>query len=184
MDRHHLCEFLLGAGLVTRERLDDAVAEQRGAAAPVRLLALLVDRGAVDESPLTQALSRKLSIPWVRIEHNDVNSAVLALVPRDTAERFSLFPVYVRRETSGPPTLFVAMDDPTWEEALFTVSIVAGMPVRPLLATRSQVGAAIARHYAARDTGRPTRPAVPIADNDDLIVIEYPSEIPCSASAY
>jgi type IV pilus assembly protein PilB len=184
MDRHHLCEFLLSAGLVTRERLDDALAEQRASAAPVRLLALLVERGGVAEIALTQALSRRLSIPWVRVEPHEATGSVLALIPRDTAERFSLFPVYVRREQSGPPTLYVAMDDPTWEEALFTVSIVAGMPVRPLLATRSQVSAAIARHYAARDTGRPTRPAIPVADNDDLIVIEYTSEIPRRASAY
>lgn len=183
MDRHSLCEFLLSAGLVTRERLDDALAEQRAAPTPVRLLALLVERGDVDEAALTQALSRRLSVPWVRVEQNEVAPPVLALVPRDTAERFSLFPVYVRREPSGPPTLFVAMDDPTWEEALFTVSIVAGMPVRPLLATRSQVAAAIERHYAARDSGRPTRPAVPVADNDDLIVVEYPSEFPSRAAA-
>lgn len=174
MDRHTLCEFLLREKLITGLRLEEALAEERRAQTPVRLLALLVERGDVSEAALAHALSRRLSVPWVRAALLEPGVGVLKLVPRDAAERFSLFPVYVRRDPMAASTLYVAMDDPTWEEALLTVSVMAGMPVRPLLATRSQIAAAIAHHFGSRPSSRPTQPAEPV-DADGRPSLEPPA---------
>lgn len=185
MTRIQLADLLLRSGLTTQDRVQAALADLRQAATPGRFIAALVDGGYVDEVALTQMLSRELSIPWVSLDMPEVPQTVLSLVPRDTAERFSLVPVYIRREQSGPPTLFVAMDDPTWEEALYTVSVMSSMPIRPLLAPRSQVRAALQRWYAPRgEDMRPTCPSIPIADNDDeeFIHVEYASDLPLRAS--
>lgn len=185
MTRIQLADLLLRTGLITQDRVQAALSDLRQAPVPGRFTAALVDGGYIDDTTLTRVLSRELSIPWVSLDMPEAPQAVLSLVPRDTAERYSLVPVYIRREQSGPPTLFVAMDDPTWEEALYTVSVMASMPVRPLIAPRSQVRSAFQRWYAPRsDDSRPTCPSIPIADNDDeeLIHVEYASELPLRAS--
>jgi type IV pilus assembly protein PilB len=184
MNDNTLHAFVLSEGLASHSQLNGLLTLQRSTTPPTRLLRLLVAHGYVSDKTLAKALSRWLSIPWVRIEDNDVTAALLSLVPREIARRFTLFPVYLRRGPNSPTTLFVAMDDPTWEEALLTVTVVAGMPVRPLVATRAQLLAAIERHYEAPNTERPTYPALPAAENDDVIVVEYPSDLSCCVAVH
>ncbi len=176
MTRQQLCEVLLGEGLIARPRLDAALEALARSHTPRRLVAWLVDRGEVDEVRLAAALAKHLAVPIASLELFEAQTGCLALLPRDVCERFSMFPVYVRREPTGPATLFVAMDDPTWEEALFTASIVAGLPARPLVAARSAIATAIQDWYSPRRAERPTRPARPAADND-TVSVEYPSEL-------
>ncbi len=136
------------AGAITRERLDDALAEQRRRGAlPGRLVVILIERGDVTEGAVVRAVAQELCLPWVSMRHVDVSDTLTRLIPRRTAEEFCVMPVYVRRELKGPLTLYLAMDDPTWEEALYTSSVIAGMPVRPMVAAHSEVVAAIAEHY-------------------------------------
>lgn len=136
------------AGAITREQLGDALAEQRRRGAlPGRLVVILIERGDVTEGAVVRAVAQELCLPWVSMRHVDVSDTLTRLIPRRTAEEFCVMPVYVRRDNKGPLTLYLAMDDPTWEEALYTASVIAGMPVRPMVAARSELVAAIAEHY-------------------------------------
>ncbi len=158
------------AGLLSQAALDAFSADQPGSLATPLATALL-DRGLVDDRDLARALSQELSVPWVSLARAEPGRSVLSLVPRDVAERHTLVPVYVRREGLAPPTLYVATVDPTREEGLYTVAIFSGMAVRPLVAPRSEIRAAITRWYQRRSADeRPTLPAVSVseADLDDL----------------
>ena len=61
-----------------------------------RLGTLLVERGLVTETQLTQILSQQLSVPWVSLYHIDFSRQLLNLVPREVAEQYCLVPIYVR----------------------------------------------------------------------------------------
>ena len=165
-NRNHLGEILVKAGLLSQAALDAFSAEHPSAlAAP--LATALIDRGLVDDRDLARALSQELSVPWVSLAKAEPGRSVLSLVPRDVAERHTLVPVYVRREGLAPPTLYVATVDPTREEGLYTVAVFAGMAVRPLIAPRSEIRAAISRWYYRRSADeRPTLPALSVSDAD------------------
>jgi hypothetical protein len=156
MDRFHLAELLVHSGAASAQRVDDALETVRSSPSPLRLVSVLLDTGGVREAEVAQLFARHLVLPWVALASLEVPKVVRSLLPGDTARRFTMFPVYVRREGRGPPTLFVAIEDPTWEEALATASIVAGLPVRAVIATRTQIRAAIAQSYPL-----PSSPSAP-----------------------
>lgn len=154
------------AGLLSQAALDALSAEHPSVtAAPLAMT--LIDRGLVDDRDLARALAQELSVPWVSLAKAEPGRSVLSLVPRDVAERYTLVPVYVRREGLAPATLYVATVDPTREDGLYTVAVFAGMAVRPLIAPRSEIRAAIARWYHRRSADeRPTLPALAVSDAD------------------
>lgn len=174
MSRNPVGEILVRAGLLSKTRLDEISAELPRSG-PSRLVATLVDHNVVHDRDIARILSLELSVPWVSLAHADPPRSVSTLVPHDVAERHCMAPVYVRREPKGPPTLFVAIDDPTNEEALYTVAVFAGMAVRPVIAPRSEIRALIARWYQRTvPQERPTLPVVAMNESDleELFVLD------------
>jgi type IV pilus assembly protein PilB len=143
--RLRLGEILVDAGVLKQKRLEAALAlqKQRG----IRLGQILLQEGFISEPQLVQALSRRLSIPWVSLDYVDIADELLELVPAHVAEEFFLIPVYVQSLDRKNRTLFVAMNDPTDEVALRFVSASAGMLVKPMVAGPSDISAAIQTHY-------------------------------------
>ncbi len=162
LPRIRIGQLLVDAGLLSAEVLELALEHQK--ADGRRLGTLLVERGFVDETQLTQILSHQLSVPWVSLLHIEFSRKLLDLVPRATAECFCLVPIYVRHVRSQGDTLYVAMEDPTNDEALRACSSFAGLPVRAMIAPPSDVRAAIRAYYGGvpiatrRDPGEPTPP--------------------------
>lgn len=150
MARLRIGELLTLAKVITEEQLQSALAHPRDAGQ--RLGDVLVQLGFVSEMQLTQTLSQQLSVPWVSLYHVDFSRQLLDLVPRDAAERYCLVPIFVRKVRKQGDTLYVAMDDPTNEQALADVTQFAGLPARPMIASKSDIRNAI-RVYYAPDAG-------------------------------
>jgi type IV pilus assembly protein PilB len=157
--RLRLGDMLVQAGMLSAEKLAQALAAQRERGG--RLGEILVAEGFVSETQLTQTLSNQLSVPWVSLHHVDFTRALLNHVPRELAERFGLVPVYVRAVRREGDTLFVAMDDPTNEEALAAVSAAAGLPVRPMVAAPSDIRRAIRAYYGGASGAPAASPSHP-----------------------
>jgi type IV pilus assembly protein PilB len=139
---------LVDAGLLSQSQLEAALEEQRlQGGGGKRLGQLIVTLGFVTEGQLARVLSQQLAVPWVSLAHIDFSPSLLALVDRELAERYTVIPVYVRRERRDGDTLFLAMDDPTQDDVLRVVSERAKMPVRPMIAPPSDIKTAIARAY-------------------------------------
>lgn len=138
-------ELLVEAGVLSRSQLEQALFAQRKDGR--KLGQLLIELGLVSEIQLTQTLSRQLSVPWVSLYHVDFSRSLLNLVARETAERFSLVPIFVRRVRKQGETLYVAMDDPTNEAAIEHVARAASLPVKPMIACPSDIRAAIRVYY-------------------------------------
>ena len=101
-----LGQVLVEDGLITREQLGQALAEQK--ASKHRLGYVLVKLGLVQEIEITKVLARQYRMPAVDLSRFDVDSRILKLIPADLALKSIVLPL--KREGR---TLTVAMADPT-----------------------------------------------------------------------
>ncbi len=158
--RMRIGELLVGANAITAAQLDEALKHPRKEGE--RLGDVLVSLGMVSETQLTQALSQQLAIPWVSLYHVDFSRPLLNLVPKEIAERYCLVPVLVRKSKKRGEQLFVAMDDPTNDGALEEVAQYCGLTVKPMIASRSDIRAAIRVYYGTEPEPAPM--AEPVSD--------------------
>jgi type IV pilus assembly protein PilB len=158
--RVRLGELLIQVGALTQERLAEALRAQQEEGGRRRLGQVLVERGFIDETSLTQILGRQLSVPWVSLYHVDFSRQLLNLVPREVADGYGLIPVYVRHVRGQGETLYVATDDPTNEDGLKRAAAYAGLPVRPMIASASDIRHAIRVYYGGERAGAQPPPTV------------------------
>jgi type IV pilus assembly protein PilB len=154
-------ELLVEAKALTREQLEEALRQPRE---PGKKLGhILLERGLVSEAQLTQSLSLQLAVPWVSLYHIDFSRQLLSRVPRELAEEHCLVPIYVRYVKGSGETLYVAIEDPTNQDALTAASKAASLPVRPMIASPSDIRSAIRVYYGgnATDEAEPSNP-VPV----------------------
>jgi type IV pilus assembly protein PilB len=159
--RPRIGELLVEGKVISQAQLDEALAAPR--AEGVKIGQHLVELGVVTEAQLTQTLSLQLAIPWVSLYHIDFSRQLLNLVPRQIAEKFCAVPIFLRTEKKKPTTLYVAMDDPTNEQALVEIATAAGVPVKPMIASPSDIRSAIRVYYADLSDGPPPTTREPSA---------------------
>jgi type IV pilus assembly protein PilB len=173
--RLRIGELLVEAKLITREQLELGLAGQQKNGR--KLGQVLIELGIVSETQLTQALSQQLSVPWVSLYHIDFSRELLNLVPQELAERFCLVPVFVRRVRQQGDTLYVAMDDPTHEAALLAVMQSSLLPVRPMIASPSDIRSAIRVYYGVNPAVALQGPAsLEAKDSRPTAAVERPPE--------
>ena len=143
--RIRLGELLTDLGLISKEQLEQALAMQKHDKR--RLGELLVFIGAIDEAKVTQVLSQQLSVPWVSLQHIDFSRQLLNLVSAETAQKYSIVPIYVRRGRNKSKTLYIAMQDPSDTLPIEEAAQYSGLPVRPMIAPPSDIRAAIRAYY-------------------------------------
>ncbi len=173
-ERLRLGQLLIDAGIVMPEELEVVLLRQKKDGR--KLGSLLVDAGLVNETQLTQILSQQLNAPWVSLYHIDFSRQLLNLVPRAVVEQFCLVPIYVRHVRGQGETLYVAMDDPTNEEALDACRASSGLPVRAMIAPPSDIRNAIRVYYRGGRESEPSLEAVAAARAPDAPEPMLPDE--------
>src|SRR5687768_2174210 len=177
--RVRLGELLVTANIISREQLDQALALQRDTGQ--KLGKVLVDRGFVSETQVTQILSQQLSVPWVSLYHIDFSRQLLDLVPEDLADQYCLVPIFVRRVRGLGETLYIAMDDPTDEVAQQAVSQWAGLPVRVMIAPPSDIRSAIHAYYGGGRSATSLSDAVRELEEERTQSLPAPPVVPSEA---
>jgi len=172
--RIRLGQLLVDAKLLRQSDLDDMLTVQRTDGR--RLGTLLLERGLVNETQLTQVLSHQLSIPWVSLVHIEFSRQLLNLVPHHVADRYCMVPIYVRQIRAQGQTLYVAMDDPSNDEGLRECEVHAGLPVKAMIAPPSDIRNAIRVYYGTKAT--PSIPPAPEARASRAPAALPSSEIP------
>jgi len=157
INRERIGDMLVAASLITKEQLDEALAAQQKSG--IRIGKQLVELGYVTEVQVTQILSNQLSVPWVALDRVEFSVQLLSLIPGELAERFTVMPIYVRRVRDQGDTLYIAMDDPTDEDAIRLVATAARLPVRPMIASPTEIRRAVDARYFGGEESEPTRPA-------------------------
>src|SRR6476660_3713175 len=139
-----LGEILLREGLVTREQLAQALAEQKNS--KHRLGYVLVKLGLVQELEITKVLARQYRMPAVDLSRFDVDPKIIKLVPADLATKSVVLPL--KREGR---TLTVAMADPTDLGLLEDLKFITRFDLFPVIAGEYTLRNLIEKHYEASD---------------------------------
>jgi type IV pilus assembly protein PilB len=136
-----LGEVLLREGLLTREQLAGAMAEQK--TSKHRLGYVLAKLGMVPELEITKVLARQYRMPAVDLSRFEVDPRILKLVPGDMATKGVVLPL--KREGR---TLTVAMADPTDLGLLEDLKFITRFDLFPVLAGEYTLRTLIEKHYA------------------------------------
>ena len=142
MNNDRLGELLVTADRISPDQLDEALSSQREHGG--RLGTHLIQIGALSEHDLAQFLSEQHGVPSVDVSEVQVDDAVLNLIPRDLCIKYTMIPV----SRSGAKVT-VAMADPGNVFALDDIKFSTGYNVEPVVATESQLIAAIDRYYGS-----------------------------------
>jgi type IV pilus assembly protein PilB len=132
-----LSEILIIRGLMPITSLDVATADPQADEAHVREL---VEDGVVTESQVASARAAQLGLPFVDLTEYPVDRSAVALVPMQLLRRYEVLPI-----GRDGDKLMLAMADPRDVLAIDDVRAAVRMQVRPVVAERSDLMAAIAR---------------------------------------
>lgn len=137
-------EILVRAGVIDNQQLRAALGEQTRWGG--HLGSTLIKLGFVEEKDLVRALASQLDLPMATLEGKRIPSEVLALVPREVADRERVLPLFVKRE-GGRVSLFVGIEDPGNLEAFDDLAFRTGMLIKPVMVAPSELFEAIDRCY-------------------------------------
>jgi type II secretion system protein E len=134
--------MLLERSLVSREQLDQALAEQRRHGNVRRLGEILVESRAISEAALLQVLSDQLHCPLVDLNRQPPEADAISIVPSEFALRHHLLPI-----RQDDHTLTVAMADPLDIQSIDDLRLLTGFSVVPMLASPSEIRRAAEQLY-------------------------------------
>jgi hypothetical protein len=146
--RRKIGDRLLKAGLISDRDLRAALSEQERTGE--RLGAVLVRLELVSERQVARTLAQQLGLAYVNLAAHPPDPVALVLIPRELASK--RVSIAVRFEDD---TLVVATADPLLLESREDVETTVGSPVRPAVATRTDILRAIQTGYAARPIPAP-----------------------------
>ena len=110
-----------------------------------RLGEAMVGLGFLTEPVLLSEVARQLGVEYLDLTGRWVTREIVKLVPEKLIRRRRIFPVALgTKKRSGP--LVVATSEPQDLVALDEVAFATGMDVKPILASRRNLEALIARH--------------------------------------
>jgi type IV pilus assembly protein PilB len=161
-----LGDILLEGGLVTQEQLSAAFEEhQRAGRALGRVL---VERGVLTEAQLVAALAQQIGLKFVDLSDYSLDGAAVASVPATVCRRYNALPIGYE-----DGRLLVAMSDPANVFAIDDIRSLTGAEVKPVVATKADVTAAINRvHRADGDLDDLTMALDNTEEDDDLSTLK------------
>jgi type IV pilus assembly protein PilB len=139
-----LGDILIREGLITRDQLTAALAEQKSSGH--RLGYVLVKLGLVQEIEVTKILARQYRMPAVDLARFEVDPKILKLVPADFTLKHVVLPL--KREGR---TLTVAMADPTNTGVLDDLKFITRYDLFPVIAGEYTLRNLIEKHYESSD---------------------------------
>ncbi|MCG9894850.1 MAG: hypothetical protein MH204_05190 [Fimbriimonadaceae bacterium] len=160
-------DWLLRAGLLTEEQLDQALRAQRSSRG--RLGEVLTAMGLVTEQQILECLSSQYDLPVADLDRLEIDPTVMRLVSMSFAQSHLILPT---REVHGEIECLVA--DPIDVRSTDEITRVARKRARLLLATPTELYRAIHKAYAVpssprlsvEEGGRPRRPMKVDAQKD------------------
>ncbi len=139
-----LGQLLLKAKLITDEQLNEAVRLQKLEGR--RLGSVLLKLGYINEESLITFLSRQYNAPAINLSEHKIDTALLKLIPYETAKRYQLIPI--SKDGAG---LRIAITDPSNNLAIDDVRFLSGMKVIVHVAAESAIMEAIDKYYPKKE---------------------------------
>jgi len=133
-------DLLVREGLISREQLDKALAEQKQNG--TRVGYNLVKLGFIPETELTKMLARQFRMPAVDLSRFEVDPRIAKLIPADLAVKHLVLPL--KRDGR---TLTVAMADPTNLGVLEDLKFITRYDIFPVIGGEFTLKTAIEKLY-------------------------------------
>src|SRR6201997_4917416 len=140
-----LGEILIKESLITSEQLRQALEHQKSSGG--RLGTCLMKLGFITDDEITGVLSRQYGVPSINLKYYEVDSAVIKLIPQDTAIRYQIVPL-----SRVGSTLTIAMTDPTNVFAMDDIKFMTGFNVEPVVASETSIAEAISKFYGEAES--------------------------------
>jgi len=138
-----LGELLVRENLITVQALRKAQEEQQKNGS--RIGTALIKTGAIEESKLTDFLSKQYGVPAINLKDFDIDPEIIKLVPKEVAEKHLVIPV-----NRAGPSLIVAMCDPSNIYAVDDLKFLTGYNIESVVASEISIREAIERYYAEK----------------------------------
>jgi type II secretory ATPase GspE/PulE/Tfp pilus assembly ATPase PilB-like protein len=132
------------SGLMTPDQVQRSADQARRRNMP--LSDLILKDNLVSEDALADALAKYLRLPRVRLANSESDPEALKKVPEKTVRKHHCLPLSLEGKT-----MTVAMADPTDYLAIQDVEFAAGLSVRPVVATRTELQDGVEERYAAEN---------------------------------
>src|SRR5689334_14366420 len=173
-----LGELLTKASLITQDQLKDALKMQKETGG--KLGETLIKLGFVSEEDITECLSQQFGVPSINLQHFEIDSSVIKLIPGDVARKYNILPV---NKTGA--TITIAMADPTNVFAMDDIKFMTGYNVEPVVASELGIKAAIDNYYGSTSSLELKKVMEDLqqSENADLEVLEEEEELDVEALA-
>lgn len=136
-------DYLVEKNLITQEQLEEVLAKQKESNGTKKFGEIIVENKYLSETQFAKALAGKLHVPYVDLEHFDIDSEAVKKVPEDLARKHTVIAINIRGRR-----LIVATDDPYNFNILEDIKVMTGMDTDPVFATHSAITKAIGKSYA------------------------------------
>jgi hypothetical protein len=136
VDQNQLIQLLLDEKLLNKRQLKNALTEQQKTGKP--LSQVLIDLRLVTKGVLTELESRTLGVEQIRLLDQNLDPAILTLIPRRMAEQYRAVPVRLSANE-----LTIAMENPHDVLALDDIKLHTGKIIKPLLCSNKDIDFAL-----------------------------------------
>lgn len=138
--KKRLGEILIEEGYLSAKELEKGLEIQKKEGGLIG--SILIRMEAITEEELAAALSRQLSLPFIRLSSYSVNRAALRQVPREVAASYLIFPF-----DEDEQTFSVAVTDPLNREAFEVLEKSVPSRVQVFLSTPTEIRSSIELYY-------------------------------------
>jgi type IV pilus assembly protein PilB len=138
-----LGELLVRENLISIQQLRKAQEEQQKTG--TRIGTALIKVGAIEESKLTDFLSKQYGVPAINLKEFDIEPDIIKLVPKDVAEKHLVLPV-----NRAGSSLIVAMCDPSNIYAVDDLKFLTGYNIEAVVSSEPAIREAIEKYYAEK----------------------------------
>ncbi len=142
--RKFLGEILQDIGLITKDKLETALTEQRRTGE--RLGSILIKLGYLNSESLYKALALQFGLEVISVSEYDVTQEVTDKVPSAVARKHKIIPLKFENNT-----LTIAMASPLNLLALDNLKIILNCEIEGLLATEEDIESSIEKYYGVRE---------------------------------
>lgn len=152
VSRRKLGELLIESGLLTTEKLKEALEAQQSTGK--RLGEVLIDMKIISEEEMAFALAMQLKIPFIDLsEEQALKDEIMDTIPEEVCMKFMCIPVGIKNNI-----LDVAMADPLNLNIMKDLEFITGYNIQPAISTRSQILDKLQKHF------HPERTITQVAD--------------------
>lgn len=135
-----LGELLVREKLINASQLSKACDEQKKHGG--RLGTHLTKLGLIQESELTEFLSKQYGVPSINLNEFEIEEEIIKLIPKEVCEKHMIIPV-----NKAGANLIVAMSDPSNIFAVDDVKFLTGYNIEVVVASEQAIKEAVAKYY-------------------------------------